>query len=95
MIVREVSKAKRGKEEYWQWPHFRIEVAGSPEYDVKLSLKFIGAVEELKFETMLLRKDGSLPPSRTSSYTCISGLDKTASSTQSLRTLQESLGKCF
>ena len=92
-----MSIAKRyegGREqEYWAWPHFRIKVAGSPEYNAKFSLKFIGTVEELKFETILLGKYGSLPSSRASSYTCIPGLDKPALSAESFRTLQSLPGK--
>ena len=76
-MVREVSIATRDEGgqllKYWPWPHFKIQVAGPPDYHVKLPLKFIGAVEELEFETTLLGKYGSQPSTRASSF--LSGLD--------------------
>ena len=68
MIVRQVTLAKTnegGKQkEYWPWPQFSIHIAGPPEHNKKLYFKFVGTVEEITFDIILL---GSVPSSRASS----------------------------
>ena len=88
MIVREISLPNTNEggrqQEYWAWPHFSIHVAGSPDYNTKLYLQFVGAREEMQFDIILHGRYGSLPSSMSSSV--LGGIDR-----QSLRTTQESL----
>ena len=95
MIVRQVSLAKTNEDskqlEYWPWPQFHIQVAGPPEHNKKLCLKFDGVAEEIEFGIILLGINGS---SRASSV--LSGPDTISrhsilSTTHSLNTIPESL----